>query len=337
MAKTRVLFILKRNNYGYEAVGDGAGGLLNSTQFIVDMLKAKGVCASIVVVTDNNDIDREVTRFRPDIVVIEALWVVPEKFDILSQLHPKVRWVVRIHSDFPFLASEGIAIDWIFKYLDREVFVAFNKKRSAGDFVAMTHDTRVLYLPNFYPLGNIKQNPLDVGVHIGCFGAVRPLKNQLTQAVAAIEYAERAAETLYFHMNGTRTEQGGASVLANIVALFANTKHKLILHPWLDHDAFLALLARMDLAMAVSFSETFCITAADAVNVGLPLVCSDQVPFADSRSIVSTTDTVAMAQRIDSLVGGGLVSKFLNRRNLANYSAKSRKIWLNTLDTIKPE
>src|ERR1700686_515277 len=104
----KVLFILKKNSYGYSgSYGYGMSGLLNSAQFIVDMLNDNGVEAKLEIVNDNNDIDREVHKYKPDVVVVEALWVVPEKFDVLRKLHPRVKWIVRSHSDFPFLATEG--------------------------------------------------------------------------------------------------------------------------------------------------------------------------------------------------------------------------------------
>jgi glycosyltransferase involved in cell wall biosynthesis len=329
----RVLFLLKKNNYGYEGIGDGAGGLLNSCRFIVDMLSRAGIEAKLVVVIDNNDINREVTLFRPDVVVIEALWVVPEKFDILKLLHPDVTWIVRIHSDFPFLASDGIAFSWIYGYLSRSVYVAFNKERTADDVFRLTNDSRVLFLPNYYKVSHVHKESFDDGaLHIGCFGAVRPLKNQLIQAIAAIEYADSVDESLVFHINGTRTEQGGIPVLRNLIALFDNSGHELVLHPWLEHLDFLRLMIKMDLSMAVSFSETFCITAADAVAVNVPLVCSDQVPWADRRSIVPTTDTKAIRERIGTLLNGSFLSRTLNLMGLRKYAKRSKRIWLSTLD-----
>src|SRR6185437_13120675 len=60
-------------------------------------------------------------------------WVVPEKFRVLIPLHPKVRWIVRIHSEIPFLAMEGIAMDWIARYTLLPVEIACNSMRSFYD------------------------------------------------------------------------------------------------------------------------------------------------------------------------------------------------------------
>jgi len=253
-------------------------------------------------------------------------------------LHPNVTWIVRLHSDLPFLASDGIAFTWINGYIQRDVFVAVNKERTARDLSALTGNSPyILFLPNYYKINHVRFGSFDDDdLHIGCFGAIRPLKNQLIQAVAAIEYADRAGRRLQFHMNGTRQEQGGTAALKNIRALFDNSSHELVLHPWLEHKEFLKLMSKMDLAMCVSFSETFCIVAADAVAVKTPLVCSDQVPWADRRSIVPTTDTKAIRERIADLLDGAFFANLFNRRNLVKYAKRSKRIWLETLDAFAP-
>src|ERR1700733_4406094 len=103
----KLLFIIKKNSgYGYV---HGASGLINSAQFVVDMLNANKGQAKLVTVTDNNDIDRKVFQYKPNVVIIESFWVVPDKFVVLKKLHPGVRWIVHGHSDLPFLAQEGQA------------------------------------------------------------------------------------------------------------------------------------------------------------------------------------------------------------------------------------
>src|ERR1019366_185850 len=116
--KPRVLFIIKKrviysDNYSAQAI---SSGLVNSATFVSNMLNENDIESKVIQVIDNNCIDREVRTYGPDIVFIEAMWVVPEKFEILHKLHPKVKWVIRIHSETPFMANEGMAIDWLFAY-----------------------------------------------------------------------------------------------------------------------------------------------------------------------------------------------------------------------------
>jgi hypothetical protein len=83
----RVLFICKQRPASYGA----SYGLLNSCRFLCNALHKMGVEAKLVEVLDNNSIDREVSQYKPTHVFIEALWVVPEKFDVLIPLHPHVK------------------------------------------------------------------------------------------------------------------------------------------------------------------------------------------------------------------------------------------------------
>jgi glycosyltransferase involved in cell wall biosynthesis len=328
----KVLFLLKKNGYGYsQAYSHGASGLLNSATFIVDMLKNNGVEAKLETVNDNNDIDREVHKYRPDVVVVEALWVVPDKFDVLRKLHPRVKWIVRSHSDFPFLATEGTAMQWLLEYPKHGVSIAFNDPNTSEEFERLVGDSK--FLPNYYPVGDaVEKHSLRHRIKIGCFGAIRPLKNQLTQAVAAIRYADSVGKALTFHVNGTRCEQGGESVIKNIRELFKGTGHRLVENAWSDHKQFLELLSEMDLEMCVSFTETFCIVAADAVSVGTPLVCSRQVPWAAFVSVVQETDIVEIANGIGEALKYPWLNTLLNRRNLKRYSDKSRDIWLERIN-----
>lgn len=341
MKKRRILFILKyRSTYQEPTYSYGhyfSSGLYWSAKFVVDMLQDSGVDAKLVQVIDNNDIDREVHRFRPDTVVIEALWVVPAKFDILKRLYPKIDWLVRIHSNVPFLANEGIAIDWIKQYLAKGVKVAVNQDRAYSDLRAVTEAAHLpikdlLYLPNYYP--KVEKLKFTQGssksVHIGCFGAIRPMKNQLLQAISAIRYADHARKVLFFYINSGRIEQGDAA-LSNLEALFKNTRHHLIQFGWMPHDRFLHAIRHLDLGMQVSLSETFSIVAADLVFEGVPIIVSPEVEWASGISKVNPTDGTEITRAIKKQLTFRRLNVRLNRKNLNKYSSESRKTWLNFL------
>jgi len=322
----RILFIAKKGQQ-YSGKGYVSSGLLNSAKLVVDMLRENGVDARFVQVVDNNDIDREVTQNHPDIVVIEALWVVPEKFDILYRLHPSVQWVIRIHSEIPFLAQEGIAVKWLFEYLQHQkVSIAFNSKDTLRDFRKLLDPERLLYLPNYFPLVSYERHSGKMDLHVGCFGAIRPLKNQLIQAMAAIQYTDLLGETLYFHMNA-RVE-GGQEVIKNLRSLFDNTRHTLVEHEWMSHRQFQHVLSLMDISMCVSLSETFCLVAADSVSVGVPLVCSAEVPWASRLSVAETTDIRSIVDTMVRVTRFKGLTEYLNRRGLYSYNRRSKKIWL---------
>lgn len=333
----KILFILKRRtNESYGGYSAGLStGLLNSANFVHQMLLNNGVESNLVVVNDNNDIDREVTKFRPTHVIIEALWVVPEKFTILRKLHPNVQWIVRLHSELSFLSNEGMAIDWLLKYACLpNVSIGVNSQRLIRDLselLGKDKKNKLLYMPNFYPAHNFKspRTKSKAGVvSIGCFGAIRPLKNQLAQAVAAIEFADKHGLTLNFHINSVRVEMKGQQTLSNLLALFENSPHKLVLHGWLDHDDFLRLVRRMDICMQVSFSETFNIVSADATAMGVPVVVSKEVQWAKT-GFAEPTSVEDMAATLDAVWHFRRTNVFFNQVGLSSYSRKSRKAWLD--------
>jgi hypothetical protein len=341
LKNNRILFILKKRHvYGSDGyTHEFPSGLLNSARFVSDMLNDIGFVSKVVDVTDNNDIDREVFNFKPDVVIIEALWVVPSKFEVLKKLHPNVKWVVRIHSEVPFLAQEGVAVDWLKQYAQiPDVFVATNSTRGLKDLISIVGGAnKVLLLPNFYPKVSILHTLSTNGhVNVACFGAVRPFKNQLIQAIAAIRYGDETGKKILFHINFTRPEGGGGNVLKNLRSLFANSRHELVEHTWMTHDEFIKVLATMDLSMAVSLSETFCIVAADSAAIGVPIVVSDQVPWSIITSQASTTNSDDIVSKIKTAIGWkASILNFKNRRSLNKYSDNSRRVWLKELQRLK--
>lgn len=327
MKHKKVLFILKkRSNYGVSY------GLVNSCKFVAAALASSGVESKIVQVTDNNDIDREVDAYKPTHVIIEALWVVPEKFNVLLKLHPKVQWAVRLHSQVPFLGTEGTAFQWLAGY--REIQRAYKNFSVASNSFKLVQELSLIgydldYLPNIYIVDAPKIKFSErYRVDIGCFGAIRPFKNHLEQAVAAMVFANRINKTLYFHINASRFEQVGETSLKNLRYLFANSHHHLVEHDWSNHEDFIKLVRQMDLGLQVSFTETFNIVAADFVVNHIPLVGSSEIEWlsgffqANPTDALDIADKLQFAWRMRSLNG-----QYLNEVNLARFNKKAVEAW----------
>jgi len=339
----KILFICKRRQLNYSEWGDenAPSGLLNSAIFVSDMLNDLGVESKVVQVIDNNSIDREVYNYKPTHVFIEAIWIVPEKFDILKELHPSVKWTVRLHSEFPFLSNEGIAIDWLFKYREKDISIATNSSRIGADLRRLLnglgfdhYDGRFMWqkvsvLPNYYPVNlnyKEKKDKHPQILDVGCFGAIRPFKNQLIQAVAAIKFADMSDKHLRFHINYNRVESGGNSVLSNIRALFANVEHDLVEHPWMPQQRFLHVLKKIDVGMQVSFSETYSVIAADMVNCNIPIVVSKEVRWTSSFSKADANGVDDIVSKMSTAVHYPILSK-VNKYLLSMNSASSKRQW----------
>lgn len=350
--KPRVLLLLKYRedpwgDYGDYHCGHLSSGLYNSANFVREMLEKLGIEAKLAHCIDGNSIDKEIYHYKPTHVILEAFWMPPYKFDDILPLHKKVKFIIRNHSEIPFLANEGVAIEWFFKYITYpNVFFSNNSPRAQREIIAMARiahpeweeeDLRekFIYLPNYYPnhfkSSHIANNPHDE-IHIGCFGSIRPLKNQLLQAMAALEYAQSLGKKLVFHINGSRIEEKGDRILKNIRNLFlavVDTGHRLKEHKWMDLKDFLKVIHKLDLGLQVSFSETFNIVTANFIEECVPIVVSNEIPFADKYLAADPTDSSDIVSKLARAHRLKLQDPGFNphAKELSKYSHRSKKIW----------
>lgn len=350
----KVLFIVKKRiDYG---TGQGYGtayGLGNSANFVSNFLNNHKIESKVVIANDGNEIDRLVTEFNPTHVFIEAIWVTPEKFLELLQIprHQRRKWVVRLHSRISFIAHEGVAFPWLLRYRNevatkhRNFFIAPNTREFTNDLIE-TFKTRAVYLPNVYEPGvalpvyeyptlfklpKIFKHPdfLDVG----CFGAIRPFKNQLAQGVAAAKFADSIGRKLRFHINVTRTEQAGDQVVKNLRAFFAGTHHALVEHRWMQHDDFVHVVKQMDMGCQVSFTETFNIVAADFSHYDIPLIVSEQVkwmPWWTKVRDANSTNQICKAMKLAWNMRRFKLH-YVNKWFLNIHNSKARSEWMRFL------
>ena len=335
----KALFVCKKRIDGYGK----SYGLINSAMFVSEYLNSVGCDSSVVTVVDANSIDSVVTSFDPDYVFIEAIFVTPAKFvELLSiNRHKRRIQAVRIHSKLAFLANEGIAFNWLNGYKQiadtyNNFFVTPNTSELAYE-LKNTIGLNTVWLPNIYieRTYNSKSevHNQDLGaINIGCFGAIRPMKNHLTQAVAAILFAKKLNKRLRFHVNADRCEQNGDQVFKNLNALFdgMDWRYELVCHPWLNHEDFISLVSTMDFGMQVSMSETFNIVAADFVTSGKPLLVSNDISWVNKLfRICSSASAQEMADQMDYLQRWRIWNmQYLNVIELYLYNRKATKEWL---------
>lgn len=312
MSKLKILFLL-RSNYNYGAPPTVKAGLFNSVEFLSKALREHAnVETQVRICQDGNSIDREVHTYKPNLCVLDAIWVTPTKMAEVQKLHKSVIFIIRIHSKIPFLATEGMSLAWVKEFIKiPNVLICNNSEDSSIDF---NHaEIPSLYLPNIYnhieidkKITGFKMCRLDRKVdinkikeiNIGCFGAIRPLKNQLLQAFAAIWFANKHGLKLKFHINAGRVEQRGEEPLKNMRALFLDTTHELVEHSWFSHKDFLKVISQMDLGIQCSYTESYNIVAADFVDQGVPIVVSDEIYWMPEFMQVDVNDAEAMARKL---------------------------------------
>lgn len=334
--RNKVLFICKKrlDSYGVSF------GLINSATFVANYLNHVGVESKVITVFDANEVDKVVSDYNPTHIVLEALWVTPSKIKELLQLnrHKDREWVVRLHSKAPFIANEGIAFSWLFGYVDiANQFKNFRVSANDLEFNNDLKDTiglRMTYLPNIYmPILEPKEKKhrhKKKEINIGCFGALRPMKNHLIQAMAAIMFANERGMKLKFHINAGRVEQNGDQVLKNLRGLFAATSHELVEHPWMTYREFIEIVSQMDLGMQVSLSETFNIVSADFVYNNVSIVTSAEISWTTKMLQANPNSTASIKAALWRAWYFGFLNS-LNRAGLEEYNTQAKLEWFNYL------
>jgi hypothetical protein len=333
----RILFLLKERFYSKNT---NSYGLINSSRHVADYLERIGHECKIVQVVDGNSIDAEVFKFKPDSVIIEALWVSGAKLKELIEIprYKDISWVIRIHSDIGFLSAETLALKYVNDYIELEkpnLFVStntpkFNKYLSE----AMSYD--FLYLPNI-----IKLSPLDMPddihehkkhIDIGCFGSLRILKNQCYQAMCAMTMADRLGKQLKFHITvdvGMNEANSRWPVLTNLEEMFSNSSHELVKHEWKSNHDFQHLISKMDMGLQLSYTESFNIVAADFVNNGVPIVVSDAIYWMPFILKASTTDYDKTINKMMMIYHHRDLTMLIRwmKRNLRVYNQDAKREW----------
>lgn len=324
--ETKIL-LLDKINHRYRRLGDNhfrqASGLTVCLQMI-----ANGVPGITRVEIDNVEhVHNAIQRFRPKKVLFQGVWVDEVSLQKLRATFPAIRFYLQIHSNIQFLGTEGYSFTRLAEARRNDVGLIFNDPRAA---YALDGE----YLPNIYSAKFIDHDPKhSMGeINVICGGSIRVMKNHVTQAVAAILYANKRKLKLNFHCNMSRSE-GGEEIKMALMGLFAQyPKHSLVSIPWMEHVDFIKYCSTMDLGLQVSMSETFNIVAADYTAAGIPMVVSREIPWSPYACIANPGDADHIAETMESVRNSvGIVEE--SRRLLNDYSNLAKKMWGGFCDT----
>jgi hypothetical protein len=340
----KILFVLKDRLYNYSNKVNSYG-LINSSLLLAEFLNHRGHECKVVTVVDANGIDKEVHEFKPDVVVIEALWVPTYKLKELLAIkrYHHIKWIVRVHSDIGFLSTETQGLKHLNDYIGlhaHNLTISLNSRKFV-DALSDALDYKFTYLPNVV---NLIRNKLDnrgerQHIDIGCFGATRLLKNQCFQAICAIKAADVLGKKLLFHVT-PNLEQTNDPVLENLKQLFQSNKHDLIIHDWMPNNEFQELIKHMDIGMQVSYTESFNIVAADFINNNRLVLVSDAIDWLPNIMRTSTTDYDEAVKKILYMYKyrNSYWLKEMSRYKLEEYNKGAKHEWeefLHKLDHHK--
>ena len=183
-------------------------------------------------------------------------------------------------------------------------------------------------------------------IDIGCFGAMRLLKNQCFQALCAIQAADKLGKILKFHITINPTASSYPydavsdrdPISNNLKELFKNSRHELVIHEWLSQDDFKELIHEMDLGLQISFTESFNIVSADFVNNDRLIIVSDAIYWLSPIMHVSTTDYESVVNKILFMYRQRNNDKFKEslKEDLERYNKVAKKEWISYLKKKVP-
>lgn len=265
----------------------------NAAAYDADYLKSIGHATALFIAPEGDRLP-DLTLLESDLVIIEGAGWVP--LDRINRLLTRgIRVIVRVHAAPEFLYYEfpGVSVS---AYIERV--------KAAGALVGFVSPELAdlwpggVRLPICYPLPSAVPDVPLYGygnpVHIGCFGAIRPLKNHTGQLLAVSEARNTwfKGTEFYFHVNSDRIE-GAGHVLAELREIGRALSISIVGHSWLPPAEFRTdVIPQMTLGMFGSFAESFCLTAADFVAAGIPSVLGSHILWA-SPSYETTVSRLA--------------------------------------------
>lgn len=308
-------------------------------------LKEHGIDTIVFPVRHNVDIVRAIDHYnethikRLTHVVISAPWLSLHDMKNLVRNFSDIQFVILSHSNVGFLQADPNGVELFRKYAElskthKNLKVGGNSSRFAEWFKISYHEDCVC-LPNLYPTPRIHGKVWDgySPIKIGAFGALRPEKNFMTAAAAAVAIHSMLGIPIEIHMS-TGGEECHSTTLPAIVEMTEHIKGiKLIKHDWESWDKFIQLISSMDLLIQVSYTESFNMITADGISVGVPSVVSPVIYWAPDSWKADPDDAINVAE-----VGIRLLTTnqhHIGSDTLLEHDERSIKYWIDFLKNKK--
>lgn len=270
-------------------VGTGAPASWRFNKFLIPrqlMLEHNMRCEYCYVSGGLDAWERMLKRVKPRVVLMRAL-IVDEYFaEILAVRFPHITFVHVHHSSFAFGTTEPVSFfrasriihltpkydNIIYAHPNEREIIAFRRIYRGQRF-------QIIWLPNVVQFSDLQKRQYDIrrtNVYLACVW--RPLKNMMGQIFAVAAASRKKPIRFYLSI----PEVGVSGVIkelldtANAIPDFAvnivDWKVDLIDYlGWMAHN--------VDVAMQVSFTESFNYVAWEAMELGIPTVTSHAIEF----------------------------------------------------------
>lgn len=219
-------------------------------------------------------------------VVMAAPFFDTSFLESLCRLFPQIKFTITYHSNIGFLAVDNWSTKVLMEQIDlqkriKNFEISGNSLKFCTVIEHSFYNFKCNFLPNLYFL--LKKYPksnTSYPIKIGCFGAIRVLKNLPTAAWATKIISDKLNYPIEFWISSGRVEgQGSDKILENLEHIFKTGKVILKEYPWSDWVSFRKKISQMDLLMQPSFTESFNGVTADGIAEGVPSVVSRAITW----------------------------------------------------------
>lgn len=322
---------------GLSHVGLNVAALTNAR-----VLRQRGIHTTVFPVCNNVDVVDGILEYERDHkkplthVIISAPWMSRYDLTNLVEFFPDIQFVVECHSNVGFLQADPNAMTII-----RAVIALSNTHSNillggnSEPFVkwaSEVYGTHVVLLPNLYPISPPAKKRWDgfLPIRIGVFGAVRPQKNFMTAAAAAMLIQQNVQLPVELHMS-TGGEGDGGSVSRAIDQMVAGIpSFTLIRHLWQPWEEFIQTVEKMDLMIQPSYTESFNMVTADGIVMGVPSVVSNAIRWAPNSWKADSDDVLDIA-RVGTKLLKSRFSVYRGMRALKKSNRYALKHWFRYL------
>jgi hypothetical protein len=269
------------------------------------VLRRAGIVTDVWPILSAADLRAKLKAKPVEQVIISAPWIPTAELQSMANEFTETYFVVTCHSNVGFLQADPSGVKLVRDTLELEM--ATHNVRLGGNsrrfcrWIQSTFGGNCYYLPNLYYLDGPpprQQSFCGTGpLRIGVFGAVRPLKNLMSSAGAALEISRRLRVPLELWISGGRAEGGGETVLAAVKEMVAGLPNvKLVLNSWQSWPNFRKTVAHMHLLLQPSYTESFNMVTADGTAEGVASVVSEAIDWAPEDWKADIDDVLDIAR-----------------------------------------
>ena len=306
------------------------------------VLNENGIHTTVFPVRHNIDIVTAIDKYNENNdkklthVIISAPWLSVYDVKSLISNFKNIQFVILSHSNVGFLQADPCGVELLRQYI--KLSDEYPNLKVGGncinfsEWVSEAYKTNCLCLPNLYPVKKTKSKKWDgkLPIKIGAFGAIRPEKNFMTAAAAALEIHSKLNLSIEFHMI-TGGETTTSTTLCAIKQMLANIDRVVLIeHNWETWDKFINLISKMDLLITTSFTESFHMVTADGISQGVPSVISPVVYWGPNEWKADPDDAICVAN-----IGINLLKtnqEYIGYNALNKHNRKSIKNWIKFLE-----